>query len=168
MKPALNSLSTVTLISVTGLATTLLIQACGGGGAVAQTAAETADPMEGVWESAVSLKDCASGAAVDTLKVATIVHHGGGLTSDDSSPPTSRGTAFGQWKRGADNIYTFKLRFMEFNPDGSLAGALSAQRNLTLGASGDSLSGTLTAQVLAVDGSVLQSICGSETGARIY
>ena len=163
----LKSLPTVALVTMTAVATSLLVQACGGGSAVAQTT-ENADAMEGVWESAVVLKDCGSGAVIDTLKVATIVHHGGGLTSDDSSPPTSRGAAFGQWRHGAGDTYTFKLRFMRFDTDGSLTGALSAQRNLTLGANGDSLSGTLAAQVLAVDGSVLQAICGTETGARVY
>ena len=166
MKYAMKSLPTVATMSLTAIATSLLIQACGGG-AVAQTT-ENVDAMEGVWESTVALKDCASGTVFETLKVATIVHHGGGLTSEDSSPPTSRGAAFGQWKHGSGETYTFKLRFMRFETDGSLAGALLAQRNLTLSANGDSLSGTLTAQVLAVDGSVLQSICGSETGARIY
>jgi len=156
-------------MTLTAAASSLLIQACGGGGAVAvaQTS-ETPDAMEGVWDSKVALKDCASGATFETLKVATIVQHGGSLSSVDSSPPTSRGTAFGNWKRGSGGAYTLNLRFMRFDPDGSLAGSLVAQRSLTLGANGDSISGTLTAQVLAVDGSVLQSICGSETGARVY
>jgi hypothetical protein len=165
MKLAIKS-PAAAVVSLTALATSLLIQACGGG-AVAQTA-ENVDAIEGVWESTVALKDCASGTVIDTLKVATIAHHGGGLTSDDSSPPTSRGAAFGQWKHGAGDAYTFKLRFMRFDADGTLAGALLAQRSLTLSANGDAIAGTLTAQVLAVDGSVLQAICGSETGARIY
>lgn len=167
MKNASKSLPTVAMVSLTAAAISLLIQACGGGGAVAQTT-DNLDAIEGVWESTVALKDCATGAVFETLKVATIVHHGGGLSSGDSSPPSSRGVAFGKWKHGTAETYTFNLRFMRFDIDGSLAGSLMAQRNLTLAATGDSVSGTLTAQVLAVDGSVLQSICGSETGARVY
>ena len=165
MKNVPKSLPAIAMMSLTAAATSLLIQACGGG-AVAQTT-DNQDAIEGVWDSTVVLKDCATAAVFDTLKVATIVHHGGGLTSDDSSPPSSRGVAFGNWKHGAADSYTFNLRFMRFDPDGSLAGSLMATRSLTLAATGDSVSGTLTARVLAVDGSVLQSICGSETGARV-
>lgn len=52
----LSALKTVSLVTLTAAATSLLIQACGGG-AMAQTAAD-ADPIEGVWESSVTIKDC--------------------------------------------------------------------------------------------------------------
>jgi hypothetical protein len=47
------SLKTVALISMTAAATTLLIQACGGG-AMAQSS--DADPIEGVWDSTVTVQ----------------------------------------------------------------------------------------------------------------
>ena len=74
MKPS-KSLKTVALVSVTAAAATLFIQACGGG-AVAQAASD-ADPVEGVWESTLTIKDCASGAVLTTFKGLAVLHRGG-------------------------------------------------------------------------------------------
>src|SRR3982750_4299845 len=59
----LTSLKTAALVSVTAVATTFLIQACGGGGAVAQSASD-ADVIEGVWDTTVTNKDCSGGAVL--------------------------------------------------------------------------------------------------------
>lgn len=63
-----NSLKSVALVSLTALATTFLIQACGGSDAMAQVASD-ADPIEGVWDFTVTRKDCAGGAVLGTQKV---------------------------------------------------------------------------------------------------
>ena len=60
------SLKSLALITLTATATTLLIQACGGG-AVAQTASD-ADVIEGVWESVITVKDCTSSAVFTTFR----------------------------------------------------------------------------------------------------
>lgn len=95
----LSSPKTVSLVAVTAAATLLLIQACGGG-AVAQNAAD-ADPIEGVWESSVSIKDCSSGAVLRTFKGAGLFHRGGPLTADNSLLRATQGIALGNWKHDA-------------------------------------------------------------------
>ena len=96
----MTSLKTYALIAVSAAATTLLIQACGGGDAVAQTTTDT-DAIEGVWESNVTIKDCASGAVLRTFKGAGLFHRGGSLTADNSLPRAPQGIALGNWKRNA-------------------------------------------------------------------
>ena len=61
-----SSLKTVSLVATTAAATILLMQACGGA-ALAQTAAD-ADPIEGVWESDVTIRDCSTSAVLRTFK----------------------------------------------------------------------------------------------------
>ncbi len=160
------ALKTVSLVAVTAAATSLLIQACGGG-AVAQTA-EGADPIEGVWESSVTIKDCSTGAVVRTFKGVGLFHRGGSLTADNSLPRATQGIALGNWRRDAGLSYTANFRFLRFNPDGSLAGSQKLQRTMTLAADGNNLAGTLAGQVIDLNGVVLQPICGSETAIRIY
>ena len=160
------SLKSAALIAVTVAATSLVIQACGGN-AVAQTASD-ADPIEGVWESAVSIKDCASGAVVRSFKGEGLFHRGGSLTADNSLPPATRGTSFGAWKRDSGAAYTAKFRFLRFNPDGTLAGSQRIARTIALAADGNSFTGTITGQVLDNAEVVLQPVCGSETAVRIY
>lgn len=161
-----NALKSSALIAVTAAATSLLIQACGGG-AVAQTATDT-DVIEGAWDSTITIKDCTSGAVMNTFKGAGLFHRGGTISADNSMPPPSRGAAFGVWKRGATNNYTANLWFMRFNADGSLAGTQKVQRSLSLGTDNNSLTGTLTLQIINTAGIVVQQGCGSETAVRVY
>lgn len=161
----LRSLTSVALISATAAAASLVIQACGGG-AVAQTASDT-DAIEGVWDSGITIKDCTSGAAMAAFKGASLFHHGGTLSGDNSMPPASRGAAFGTWKHGAGTSYTANLWFTRYNPDGTVAGTQKVERALTLAADGNSLSGTLTLQVINPAGVVVASGCGAESGVRV-
>jgi hypothetical protein len=161
-----NSLKTVSLVAATAAATTFLMQACGGG-AIAQSAVD-ADPIEGVWESDVTIKDCSTTAVLRTFKGVGLFHRGGALTADNSLPRATQGVALGNWRRGAGQAYTANARFLRFNPDGSLAGSQKLQRTVTLAADGNSFSGAVAGQVIDTAGVVLQAICGSETATRIY
>lgn len=162
----LTSLQSAALVTLTAAATTFLIQACGGD-ADAQAAPDT-NAIEGVWESSITIKDCSSGAVVRTFKGESLFHRGGGLTADNSLPVPTRSVAYGTWKQDGAAAYTAKFRFLRFNPDGTLAGSQKVARTLTLSADLNSLSGTLTGQVLDNAEVVLQPICGSETAVRIY
>jgi len=157
------SLKTVALIAVTAAASSLLMQACGGD-ALAQ--ASDADLVEGVWESALTVKDCASGAVLATFRGQSVLHRGGTLSADNSQSTLTRGAAYGTWKRGTGNAYTSTLVFMRFNPDTTLAGTQKVVRTFTLGADGNSLTGTNAAQIINTAGVVLQQACVSETGVR--
>ena len=150
---------------MTATATSLLIQACGGG-AIAQTTAG-ADPIEGVWESSVTIKDCSTSAVLRTFKGVNLFHRGGSLTGDNSLPRAAQGIALGNWRHDGSS-YTANARFLRFNPDGSLAGSQKVQRSIVLAADGNNFAGTVAAQVIDLSGVVLQPICGSETAVRIY
>lgn len=158
------SMKSVALVTVTAAATLLLIQACGGS-AIAQTGSD-ADPVEGVWESNLTVKDCTSGALLTTFKGQSVLHRGGTLSADNSQPTALRGTAYGTWKRDAGNAYTSTMVFMRFNPDTTLAGTQKLVRSFTMAADGNSLTGTIAAQIINTAGVVLQQVCVSETGAR--
>jgi hypothetical protein len=160
------ALKSAALISITAVATSILIQACGGG-AVAQTASD-ADAIEGVWDSTITIKDCTTAAVLKTFKGAGMFHRGGTLSADNSMPPPTRGAAMGVWKRGTGSNYTANMWFMRFNADGTLAGTQKVQRTLALAADSNSLTGTLALQIIDTSGAVLQQGCGSETAVRVY
>ena len=161
-----SSLQSVALVTLTAAATSILIQACGGN-ADAQTVADV-NPIEGVWESAITIKDCTSGAVLRTFKGESLFHHGGSLSADNSLPVPSRGAAVGNWKQGSGANYAANFRFLRFNPDGSLAGSQRVSRTLALSTDLNALTGTLTGQVLDTSETVIAPICGSETAVRIY
>jgi hypothetical protein len=163
----LTSLKTVALVSVTALATTLLIQACGGGGAVAQSASD-ADVIEGVWDATVTNKDCTSGAVLGQPFKALIVFRRAGTVDVDTAPGrTLRGNIYGTWKHGADTAYTANVVHQRFNADGTYAGMNKIQRALTLSADTNAFTGTLAVQVLDTTGTVVGQACPTETAVRM-
>ncbi|MDQ6628377.1 MAG: hypothetical protein M3Z29_08015 [Pseudomonadota bacterium] len=159
---------TCALALIPGLLAALLIQACGGGfDAVAQATSE-ADPVEGAWQSAVTVRDCTTGAVSRSFIGLTVLHRGGTATATNNLPPAGNGPAVGSWKRGNTVAgYTTTLRFFRFNADGSFAGAQNLTRTFTLAADGKSLTGTLSAQVVDPADVVLLTTCGTETAVRV-
>lgn len=145
----------------------LIVQACGGSSAAVAQASD-ADPIEGAWESAVTIRDCASGTAIRTFKGLSVLHRGGTTSAVNNQPPMLNSPAFGTWKRDATGAtLTVSYRFYRFNPDGSFAGAQRLMRTLTPAAGGASMTGTISAQVLDPSESVVQSVCGTETATRV-
>jgi hypothetical protein len=149
--------------------TLLLVQACGGSSvAVAQPAAVSdADPIEGTWESTITIRDCTSGAVVRTFRGMNTFHRGGTLSDTNDQPAGTRGPGQGVWKKGA-GAYSASFRFYRYNADGSLAGSQKVTRTTTLGADNNSTTGTISAQVIDTADTVVQTICGTEASIRVF
>src|SRR3954464_3939312 len=117
-----SSLKTYALVAVSAAATALVLQACGGD-ANAQSAAPDANPIEGAWESTVTIKDCTTGAVLTTFTGESMFLRGGTRTADNSAPPPTRGLGMGTWTQAGVGAYTAQFHFLRFNVDGSLAGS---------------------------------------------
>ena len=74
----------------TGIPVVLLVRAGGGAGNAMAQASNEADPMEGVWESVVTARNCTTGEAVGTFRGAQVSHRGGTLSDTNASPPTTQ------------------------------------------------------------------------------
>ena len=148
------------------LAAFLVLQACGGGGnAVAQEV--TADPMEGVWESVITARDCTTSMPTGTFIGAQVYHRGGTMSDTNASPTSSRGPGFGTWvKSGA--TYTVEFRFYAYGADGTVSGVTRVTRNVTLG-SGSSGSATSvnTNQFFDLSGVLVRSTCATDVSVRV-
>ena len=155
------------LALVPSIFTLLLVQACGGSSdAVAQAAAE-ADAIEGVWESTITIRDCASGAVVRTFKGMNTFHRGGTLSDTNNAPTATRGPGMGVWKKNPGGNYTGSFRFYRYNADGTLAGSQKVTRTTTM-TDNSSTTGTISAQIIDTSENVLQTLCGTETSVRVF
>ena len=150
--------------------TLLLIQACGGSSdAVAQSTTPAAEPIEGVWESVITVRDCASGAVVRTFKGMNKFERGGTLAAVNNQPPALNGPAMGIWRRGATaGGYVGQFRFYRFNMDGTPAGSQKVTHTITLDASGNASTGTIAAQVLDPNDAVVGTVCAVTANTRVY
>ena len=159
-----------TLFTVTSMSMALVIQACGGDNeAVAQSSpvAATPDPIEGLWQSSVTIKDCTSGATLNAFRGLTTFQQGGTASADNNTPSATKGVALGYWKKTATGSYTIDLRFWRYLADGTPAGSQRLTRVITLAADGKSLTSTITTSALDANDNIVQSVCGVETGAKI-
>jgi hypothetical protein len=159
------SLKSAALVSVTALATTFIIQACGGG-AIAQSANEV-DPVVGLWEGSVTGKDCATGAARFTFRIQNTMNQGGTFAGQGSTASPGGGIGLGSWKRESANTYTVLMTFFQFNDDLSPAGTVRAKKTLTLSADGNSYTSTIARQVLDSSGAVVGQSCATEDAKRL-
>ena len=159
-------LKTTVLLMIPGLLASLIAQACGSSPAQAQQAqSQGADPIEGVWIADVTIRDCSSGAAMRTFKGLQMFGSGGQLTATNNNPTAVQGPSLGVWKRSPGNgQYTATFRFFRYNPDGSFAGAQRVSRTIQL--TGDTLTSTISVQVLDPSDQVLQTLCGTEESNR--
>lgn len=145
----------------------LLMQACGGGGDAHAQAASVADPIEGLWQSNVTLRDCASASSFGGFRGLTTFSQGGTATADNNQPSATKGVAMGTWRKTGVGAYVIDLRFWRYAPDGTPAGQQRLTRTITLAADGRSLTSTITTQALDAADNLVQSACGAETGAKI-
>jgi hypothetical protein len=151
------------------IATLLLVQACGGSKDAPAQAASSADPVEGVWESTITVRDCTTGAVIRTFKGVNTFHRGGTLTDTNHAAPTTRGPGAGVWRAGAAaGSYTASFRFYRYNADGTLAGTQKVNRSFALATDGNATTGTIAAQILDPADTVLQNLCGTEASVRLY
>ncbi len=157
-------LKTVGAVAVPAVATMLFVQACGGGGwAIAN---DISDPMEGVWEAQVTLRDCSTGATLGSFRGAQVLHHGGTLSDTNTSPPGSRGPGFGVWARNVDGRYGVKFRFYRYNADGTPAGVTVVHSTRMLGADGNTYTGDNRAELRDLAGNALSTNCVIDEGTR--
>lgn len=110
-------------------------------------AQEASDPIEGVWEAQVTIRDCTTSAARATFQGVEVFHRGGTISDTDSAPTATRGPGFGTWaKSGSD--YIVKFRFFTYDPTtGVVSGVIRTTRTVTVGADGKTPTAVNTTQV---------------------
>ncbi|MGH8713916.1 MAG: hypothetical protein ACREYB_07920 [Casimicrobiaceae bacterium] len=160
-KDFLNTVGTMILPAALGA---LLAQAC-----TTSTSAQSnggADPIEGLWNSQVTITNCQSGAVMRQFQAMNLFMRGGTLADTDVQPPSSHGPAFGTWQNSGAAQYSSVFQLFRYNPDGSFAGANRVTRTITLATDGNSFTSTIAVDVDDPTGATLSSACGTETGSR--
>jgi len=160
-----NRLNHSALCLLPALAAFLVMQACGGS-SDAHAQEVVADPLEGVWEGDVTLRDCTTSATIATFKGSQVFHRGGTMSDTNSTPTATRGPGFGTWaKSGA--TYVVKFRLFTYDATGAVSGVVRTTRTVTLGAGGNTATSINSTQLYDMTGALLRSSCGTDTGTRV-
>lgn len=124
-------------------------------------------PIEGVWQTAVTLRVCQTGAAIRTFRGLTTYHEGGTVSEFSAgSSPVVRSPAHGTWKRVDRTTYTGSFIFLRFNTDGSFAGTQKTTVINELGPDENTYDSTASIQILDANDNVVMTACATAVGTR--
>lgn len=164
---SIDNWKSMVIVGASSVAMALVMQACGGSGDAHAQSTVTPDPIEGLWQSNVTLKDCASGATVDGFRGLSLFAQGGTAHADNDTPSAGKGPAMGTWTKSATGAYTVSLLFWRYTATGLPAGQQRLTRSITLAADGKTLMSTISTEALDTADVVVLRACGTETGAWI-
>jgi len=120
--------------------------------------------IEGVWQTVVTPRICATGSAVGPTFPGILLFENGGTMTGTSTAVTS---AYGIWTREAGpHQYSFTSISLKYDPAGTLLGSRRISQNVTLDQSGDGFASSGTFQDYDVNGNPTISGCATSTGVR--
>ena len=130
---------------------------------------KTAKSIVGVWETAVTVRNCETGAPLAPEFQGLSTYNSGGTYTESSGGgnPVLRSPGHGIWERenGWRN-YSLKFVFLRFNSSGVLIGKQKVFQTLELSENGDQLTSSGRFEVLDLNGNVIGSGCSTAAATR--
>lgn len=128
------------------------------------------DPIVGVWNVAVVVTACDSGAPLVTFDAMSVFGADGTFHDTNANNPTImvRSDAFGRWKHVRGNRYKFAFKVFNFDMGGMYLGYQVIRHNLVLAKDGKSYKSKGTSEFLNPDGSERPpvKVCSETTATR--
>ncbi len=123
--------------------------------------------LEGSWDITVTRRNCQTGEAQVSFPTMTTFAEGGTMQDYGiAMAPTGRGPSHGVWNFISGRHYTAAFRFFLFGADGSNTGKQIVRRQIELNREGNAYIATGIAQVFNTSGTLMATICTTETGTR--
>ena len=135
----------------------------------------SSDPSEktivGVWRTAITPRDCQTGAALAPPFRGLITFHEGGTLSEfgvgPGSTPALRSPGHGVWRREHGwRDYSFSFTHYRYDVSGALIGSNDITSELELEASGDEYTTSSAVQVFNASGNLIANACVTTAGTR--
>ena len=160
------------------LALTVMCLLAAGGG-LAWTVAtvfaqETQDPQQqgqrivGVWDVAVTLRDCQTGNPVGAVRARNMFIAGGTLTELNArGNPSLRSPSFGTWHVGAQGTYSAVFRYSRFDSAGTFTQTVKVTREIRLSRDANAFAASAFVEVFDVNDNLVLTGCATEAAKRL-
>ena len=119
----------------------------------------------GVWNVAVTVVDCTTGALIRNVSSVQMYHPDGAFTETTSLG--TRGSSIGYWYREDGQILGANYFFFRYNADGSFASFARAANTITLSPDGSQFNVTATIQDYDANNKLLSTGCVTQTAKRL-
>jgi hypothetical protein len=156
------------VLAALAVMTMVAAAAASGGGAASQAAEKT---IQGVWQTAVTPRNCQTGDALATAFPGLFTFHNGGTMAEYGvSPgltPALRSPGHGVWQRSHGwQEYSFAFTFARYDASGAFIGSQKIVANAQLGAGGDELATSSVVEVYNASGNVVGTFCATAAATR--
>jgi len=121
--------------------------------------------IQGVWETQITLNDCA-GHVVRSFQGMLTFHQGGTLMDGTTTPPALRAPGEGVWRHATDNTFAFRIKAFSFNAQNVFTGWSIIAGELTVDSTGDAFAGPATVEIYDPNGVLISTLCAEATGTR--
>jgi hypothetical protein len=127
--------------------------------------------LEGTWDVTVTVRNCATDAAIRSFPRMVTFHKGGTLTewaaAGSEAFPTNRSVGQGTWELLGARKLTYSLKFLRLTPFGGPDGSVAEQYILEVESSGLGYAAEGVARVTLANGTVIP-LCLSEAGIKVF
>jgi hypothetical protein len=123
--------------------------------------------LVGSWNLQVTLRDCNSGFPFVTFAAMNTYNQGG--TTQQTAIPGPEGPALpghGIWRHQTGRRYSGAFQFFGLNPDPTLTRRIIVRSAINLSRDGNSYTSTDTAEILNLNGDLLDRACSTTTATR--
>ena len=121
--------------------------------------------IQGVWETQITLNDCA-GHVIRSFDGMLTFHQGGTMMDGTTTPSALRTPAEGVWRNVGNNTYAFRMKSFTFNAQNILTGWSIIAGELTVDETGNTFTGPATVEVHDPNGVLLTTVCADSSGTR--
>jgi hypothetical protein len=143
--------------TVVRTALTLGLVAAGSTTQVARAQNNAAGPIIGTWDVTLTVRNCATGQALATIRELATFSRGGTLvTSTAGVPPAAKTPGHGVWRHLTDHTYAYCFKFFRFDGAGALTGWSIVSQEALVNAGGDDYT--------SEGGIVIYNTAGDEVG----
>ena len=123
--------------------------------------------LAGTWDAVVTIRDCATGNALNTFKSIASFNQGGtSIGSTSGLPQSSRTPEHGVWRHVTDNQYEFKFKSFNFDPAGIAVSYVIVRHDLDLNETADGYTSAGEARFFLMNGTQVGQGCSSAVGTR--
>jgi hypothetical protein len=120
--------------------------------------------IEGVWDISVTVRSCATGAALFTGRVIHIFIDGGSLT--EVADRANRSAGLGIWRHLGGRSYASVQKWIEYTAAGGDNGTGVVTREIELSENGDKFTAKSTSELFNAAGQLISTGCATSTATR--
>lgn len=127
--------------------------------------------LEGAWDVTVTLRNCSDGAEIRSFPRLNTFMQGGTMqetaAGGTAAQPALRSPGHGIWASAEGRSFTYSVKFLRLNADGSPAGFVRETRAVQVSPLGTGYVATGTAFIHLPNGNIFGPVCATEVGTKL-